>query len=280
MDVWEALAFGNDSGGFLASEFFLSHLVPALAEFGDPFWVFLQRFVFGDGLVGSFEREVRGVIGEVEEEGFVTFFEGVVYIFEGDVGEVFGCIEIFVRLIGIFEGGVVVVAGNEKFAVLVNVAAVEDFPIAVDVGADDGRSIETAVLGKRVIGGISVRGCVPFAASESGVARFFEGFAKGDAVFVERAFVAGSPVGVDHESDAGLVLVETGEEAGARGTAARGVIHLREAKSVVGEVVETRRFDFAAVASEVGVAEIVSENDDDVGLGVGFGEEGQGEEKE
>jgi hypothetical protein len=61
--------------------------------------------------------------------------------------------------------------------------------------------------------------------------------------------------------------IEAGEEGGPRGRAARGVVKLREAQAALREGVEVRRRNFGAVATEVGEAHIVGEDDDDVGAG-------------
>lgn len=43
-----------------------------------------------------------------------------------------------------------------------------------------------------------------------------------------------------------------------------GVVELGEAEAVLGEGVEVGRFDFGAVAAEVGEAEVIGHDDDDV----------------
>src|SRR5690606_9694119 len=64
---------------------------------------------------------------------------------------------------------------------------------------------------------------------------------------------------------ANLLGVVAGEERGSRRPAAGGVIELSEAESFVSQLVEVRGGDFAAVTAEVGIAEVVGEDDEDVG---------------
>ena len=45
-----------------------------------------------------------------------------------------------------------------------------------------------------------------------------------------------------------------------------GIVELRKAEAVFGEAVEVRGFDFRAVASDIGVAEVIDHDDEDVGL--------------
>ena len=76
-----------------------------------------------------------------------------------------------------------------------------------------------------------------------------------------------------------LLRVVTREQRGAGRPAARGVIELREAHALVGEPVEVRRGDLAAVAAEVGVAEVVGEDEYDVRTRGRGGEGRQGGEQ-
>ena len=136
-------------------------------------------------------------------------------------------------------------------------------------------SIEATVFGKRVVWGIAVSCCMPFAACESGITRFLQCFAQGNSVFIQRARVANPPIAVDHETDSCLVLVEPSQQAGTRRTATRGVVHLREAKSILCQIVQARSFDLAAIAAKIRVAQIIGEYHDDVWLQISLGLECQ-----
>ena len=85
---------------------------------------------------------------------------------------------------------------------------------------------------------------------------------------------AGQGVAVD------LLGVVTGEQGAAGGPAASGVIELGEAHAVVGEAVEVRRGDLAAVAAEVGEAQVVGEDQHDIGSRRRGGEGRQGGENQ
>ena len=76
-----------------------------------------------------------------------------------------------------------------------------------------------------------------------------------------------------------LLRVVTREQRGARRPAARGVVELGEPHAVIGEPVEVRRGDLAAVAAEVGVAEVVGEDEYDVRTRGRGGEGRQGGEQ-
>src|SRR5262249_4504808 len=80
-----------------------------------------------------------------------------------------------------------------------------------------------------------------------------------------------------------LLRVKAGEQRGARGTAPRGVVKLREAQAIGRECIEARRGDFTAIASDVRKAHVVGENDDDVwsfGSKGRCGHEERGEDKD
>ena len=158
---------------------------------------------------------------------------------------------------GILQGRVVVVPGDQQLSILVDVAIVEDFPVAVDVSANNRRAVKAPILRKRVRRRIAVRRCMPLAAGERGVACFLQSLPESDSVLVERAFIPLPPVSVDHEAHSSLVLVEPGEQAGARRAASRRVIHLSEAQTVLRKVIETRRFDLTPIAPEIRVAKII-----------------------
>jgi hypothetical protein len=62
-----------------------------------------------------------------------------------------------------------------------------------------------------------------------------------------------------------LVTVEAGEKGDAGGVALGGVVELGEAEAVVGERVEVGSIDFGAVAAEIGEAEVIGHDEDDIG---------------
>ena len=80
-----------------------------------------------------------------------------------------------------------------------------------------------------------------------------------------------------HVPNAGLVGVESGEQRRTARAAARGVVELGEAQAAGGEAVEIGGVNLAAVAAEIAEADVVGENDDDVGTGSGEGSGGKDE---
>jgi hypothetical protein len=107
---------------------------------------------------------------------------------------------------------------------------------------------------------------MPFAGHQGGVPCGFEHFGEGDATFVETAAVAGLVLVSGHETDSRLVGVEAGEQSGAGGAAARAVVKIGEAQTVGGESVKVRGCRSGAEAADVGVAHVIGQNDNDVGL--------------
>ena len=59
--------------------------------------------------------------------------------------------------------------------------------------------------------------------------------------------------------------MEPSQERGTRGTAASGVIEVREPETADGQRIKIRRGNLAAEAADIGIAHIVGEDDDDVG---------------
>jgi len=66
---------------------------------------------------------------------------------------------------------------------------------------------------------------------------------------------------------AGLVTVKAGEEGDTGGVALGGVVELGEAEAIGGEGVEVWGIDFGAVAAEVGEAEVIGHDENDIGAG-------------
>ena len=270
MNLGQALPGRNYPLSLLPSELLLAHLIPPLTKLGDPLWILEQCLVFRNGLIRSLERKVGGVVGQVEKEGLAPL-QRVIDVFERHVGEILRGVEILFRLVRILQGRVVVVTRDQQLSILVDVAIAEHLPVTVDVRSDDRGAIKAPILRKRMSRRITVRRGMPLAAGERRVAHFLQRLPESDSVLVERAFITLPPIGVDHEPHSGLVLIETGEQAGARRAASRRVIHLSEAQTVLRKVIETRRFDLAAIAPEIRVAQVIGQNHDDVGFRLRLG---------
>ncbi len=220
-------------------------------------------FVAGDIGFEGVERPVGGGEGGVEEEGLVA--EGADG-FDGFRGYGIGVVDILGRF-----GDVLFLSGEGGGLV-----------VAADGGNCPVEAFEAAASGP--VGAVAIGGReMPFAGHGGAVAGGAEGFGDGGTILAEVAAVAGAAVVIDHVADAGLVGVEAGHEGGAGGAAAGAVVELGVASAAGGEGIDIGGFDFRAVAADVGEAEIVGEEDDDIwtfswGLGVGGEGRAEGEE--
>lgn len=289
--VVSAVVSGEDDHGVLGDAKFI--------EFGDEatdtvvegfdhagatwFEMFVFCIVEGFGFLGVFfnqsggchHRAVDSVVGEVEEEGVVLFlFEKI----DGGIGELVGEEVAWFALV---EAGHA--EGREVFplsfrlaplaATDVDVESVTGGVVLIEVGLADGHE-------------------VPFAKEGGGVAGLLEGFGKEDTFVLdarfplgngelgEGFFVAGNPVGEFQAG--GVASTEDGRAAG-RAHGAGGV-SIGEEHTVRSELVDVRGFvKLRAVTSEVAQAEVIDEEEDEVGLGVFGGKkscEGEAEESE
>ncbi len=216
--------------------------------------------IFGE--VGGFgvHRPVRGGVGDVQEERLSGVVAGVVGDEAGGV---------------VVDGVGVVKAPRLVFRVCVRrnpgVVAGERVGVEKAAGAVDRAveaveaALERPVVLLRFAGGIDLFGDVPLADHVGAVAGGLECLGDREAAPVEVAAIAVEHAIFHHVADAGLVRVEAGEERGAGRAAAGRVVELGEAHAAAGQAVEVGRFDFAAVAAEIGVAHVVRHNEDDVG---------------
>lgn len=108
---------------------------------------------------------------------------------------------------------------------------------------------------------------MPLARHRGGVAGFFEKLGNGDLRLAHMELAFGrNPV-----VDSGPVGAASGHEADSRGGTDRsGGVAVGEANAVLSELIKMRCLDvWMAVAFEIAVAEIVAEDDDDVGFAPG-----------
>lgn len=70
---------------------------------------------------------------------------------------------------------------------------------------------------------------------------------------------------IHHVSDAGLVRVEPGQQAGSSGAAASRVVELSESQTCGGKCIQRWCADFTAVTAEIREAHVVAEDHNDVG---------------
>lgn len=199
----------------------------------------------GDVLGKGVKRKVGGGEGEVSEEGGVLM---IVFVFveklDGAVGEFGGGVEIAAFFDGRESFVIEVVGlGGEETALIFEVVG------TVEAGGD-GRAVEvpfTDMVGA-VAGGFEVGGGE---GRPGGAFSFFGAFLSFDGVATN------------------LLRVVAAEDGGAGGPATCGVVEIGEAEAVLGEGVEVGSFDLGAIAAEVGVAEIIGEDEEDIGFAKG-----------
>ena len=261
---------GNGPVGIDEAELF--HLLEAGFVNGRVAVVVLP-FILRDVLGESVHGPVGGGVGDVVEEGFFgVLFEMGFEVFDGVVGDGVGVIP---GSFGLVFG---VVFGRDLGVVAGEGVGVEEGAGAVD-GAEE--FIEAALEGPVVlfVVGHHFRGDVPFSGHVGAVSGWLEGLGDGEAFLVEVALVLGDSVVAGHVANAGLVRVESGEEGGAGGAAAAGIVELGEAHAVGSEGVEIGGFDFASVAADVGVAHVIGHDEDDIGPGVENGDKEEERQK-
>ena len=205
---------------------------------------------------------MRGGVGDVEEErlvrrGLRVLADEPDRVVADGVGVVIG----FLRLIlGVADAGDDFIVAHERAGVPETARAVEGAVEAVEA------ALERPVVARRIVLARDGRD-VPFAYGVGAVAGGLHGLRDGDAALVQLVLVARPALlAVHHVADARLVRVKPGEQRGARGAAAGGVVELRKAQPARRERIEVRRGNLAPVAAEVGEAHVVGENVNDVRL--------------
>lgn len=61
-------------------------------------------------------------------------------------------------------------------------------------------------------------------------------------------------------------MISTGQQVGAGGGTQRRAVEVGQHAAIAGELINVGRADLAAKGAQVGVAEVIGENDNDVGL--------------
>ena len=231
----------------------------------------ISRHVTVDRSLRRLHGEVRRGMREVEEPRLVLLRPRLTQELEGVVGEDVGDVEL-AGLIGEFgrrTGG--------QAHVLVRI------PLVVGMGLQ----VLVAVIGVEAALDRPGRTHVPLADHPGAVAGSLQELRDGDVVVQQVSGVGGTTLrrglGGDEITDARFVRMQAGDERGARRTATRGRVDLLETRAGPGETVEVRGRDLAAVAAEVRVAEVVGQDDEDVGttrLGSERGGQNQPEQTE
>ena len=230
-------------------------LVTILAQ-GIP-TVAIGAFVFGDILGPGVQGPMRRGIGEVQEErravvmrlinhanGFVADGIGVIKV-SGIIGYE---LAVFDQRVGMEEA-----AGAGQGAEEAIEAALSRYGMFGSAGTPAFR------LARR-----QESADVPLARHHGAVASALQHFGDGHGVIAQVALIGASAIIAHHVADAGLVRMQAGQQGGARWAAAGEAVHLRKARAVRGEAVEIGRVDLGAVAADIGIAEIIGENEYDV----------------
>src|SRR6185437_16392139 len=270
---------GNDAKLLFAGEAAGADRVPALV---------VDAVVFVDVFLRDLKRGVRLREGEIHEER-LTGALGLIRLHLGDgvVGEVPGE-RVSVGVNGDGDAGVVFV---EYGAVLVGPS------VAVSIEV-----VEAALQGEVGILAFGAVfkgwGKVPLSDGPCRVAVEFEGLGEGFGIAghpaaLGRLVFGVAPAGIDGEQPlerfgqrlAGVTLfglfgvrcgeeahfyglgIAAGEQGGSSGGADGVGVEADVADAVAGEAIDVGGVDFTAVASEVGVAYVVDDDDEDVGLG-------------
>ena len=248
----ELLILGQQTRGALAGEDAIALDVPAVVE--------ASAVLVGPG-GGDVMGRVGGGKGDVEEEGGVI--AGGDELAQPEVGAVddrFGEVVVVARLDG--GGRVDAFVAEEEFGIPLAGLAEEESVEAVEA------ALQRPVI---VWSGGRLHGAddeMPLAHTQGSVTAGFEHLG-------ERAGLAGDEAGgvgeavvhLGHASDADGVVIASGEQAGAGGRTERGDVKVGVAQPALGEAVERGGVDAGAVAAELGIADIVEHDDDDVGSG-------------
>ena len=234
---------------------FLLAFVALLAQSVPSCFVF--AFVAGD--VGGFGLQGRmdGWMRQIHEERLARMRSAdFSHHFYGSVGEVVG----EVVAVGVFVHVQEAVAFYEAVGMVEVGEAAEN---AVELIEPALKRPRVAVACWMLVGFFAE---MPFAEHEGGIAVVSQDFGEGGAVVGEFQGVAGEAgVAVRHMPHARIVRVQAGEQRGAGGRAHRVHMKVRVSQAAGCHLIYVRRGDLAAVAAEVGIAQVVAEHHDDVG---------------
>ena len=232
-------------------------------------WVGELAEVFGEGVVGDLEREVRDGGGDVAEKGailvgadegaglFADEIGGVDLAGEGGVGggrgEVGAGCEFLVR-------GEFGVADFDVPLVVPEVRRVEVVGDGLAVVAVE--AVET-LLERNAVGAGPAE--APFAETAGRVARGLEEFGERDGVGGDGELALGLHLAVVADERVAGMLARHEHAAGRGADVVAGVV-VGELQALGGEAIEVGRADdFLTERAEVAVAEIVGEDEDDIG---------------
>ena len=239
---------GSDRPGFFDDAHFDLAGMPFPAQLIPAGFVFATEL--GDLPVRGLEREVRSVVGEVEEErllGFARFIDEL----QAKAGPEVGAVPVFGQP-GVFAVDLLTIQKEQGAG---GVRLVE---------ATGGR-IQTAVKSAVPGGGPVLQADVPFSGHGGEISGGLERFGNGGALGIEPAFITGHAAVFHHVADPGLMRINARQQRGAGGATAAGIVELGETQTVFGKGIEMRRRNLRTVAANVGEAHVIHQNHDDIG---------------
>ena len=221
----------------------LTELVPADLVFAAELSDLVRRCL---------QREMRCIIGQVEQEGLL----GGERLVNKPNAEV-----------GIKVGGVPVL--RQLRSIIGQRLAVEEKPFLLTLGIVESplRRVQAALEAAFPGNNSTLLSHVPFAAHGREVSRRPQHFSQRYTTLVEPAAITGRAAVLDHVPHAGLMRIKPGKNGSACRAATAGIVELGEAQTARRQLVEVGRRDLAAVAADVREAHVVNQNDYDIGPG-------------
>ena len=171
------------------------------------------------------------------------------------------------KLVGIGTGGKEI-RGRALYPIVAfNVLLLGDGKMVSGTRQQREGSLESAVAGPASALGSQV----PFSSHVGVVSGIGKPLRQCRDPFVKIAFVTDLPVdtdekvGSEHRTDAGDVVVGSRQQHGPGGRAGGQYVEVGEPDRLFGQLVQTRRADFPAVCADIGVAEVVRDDEQEIG---------------
>ena len=207
--------------------------------------------VFFDLGLWSVEREMRGRVSEVEKPGLIGCLPSELQKIKGMIGDRIGGVKF-------------------PFGIASGLAALGQAQEMLGIEESLGAGQCAVKLLEAMPGGI-LGAEVPLAGDEGSIAGRLQGFSECLGLLGDAAAVAGATDVLGHVAEADTMGILASQNGGAGRAAAAGVVELRQSNPALGERVEIWRVDAGTIAAEVGIAEVVGNDDQQVGRIGGIG---------
>ena len=204
-----------------------------------------------DGVRRRLQREVRSVVAEVQVKRLLRG-ERLVDEFESESGPQVGGIPVLRQTRVVVGDGLAV---EEELGLRL---------VASGEVKAARRGIQRAIKATFPRHDPEILAHMPLARHRGEVARRPQHLTDGHAGVIEPTAIARHTFVIRHVTDPCLMRIQTGEQRGACGAAAAGVVELGEAKPVLRERIEVRRGNLRAIAAKVREAHVIDEDHDDV----------------